>query len=79
MLIPKMLYDSAQVGMAGALKAEGLSADPLEFTAAMAIASPIRTSRTNGYKAGRSSTAHGLSAKRPPMAISTLRKPTVPA
>lgn len=38
MLIPKMLYDSAQVGMAGALKAEGLSADPLEFTAAMAVA-----------------------------------------
>lgn len=38
MLVPKMLYDSAQVGMAGALKAEGLSADPLEFTAAMAVA-----------------------------------------
>ena len=38
LLVPKMLYDSAQVGMAAALKAEGLNADPLDLTAAMAIA-----------------------------------------
>lgn len=38
LLVPKMLYDSAQVGMAGALKKDGLNSDPLELTAAMAIA-----------------------------------------
>jgi Fe-S-cluster containining protein len=37
LLVPKMLYDSAQVGMAGALKKDGLSSDPLELSAAMAI------------------------------------------
>ena len=38
LLLPKMLYDSAQVGMAGALGKDGLNAEPLELTAAMAIA-----------------------------------------
>jgi Fe-S-cluster containining protein len=38
LLVPKMLYDSAQVGMAGALSKDGLNSEPLDFTAAMAIA-----------------------------------------
>ncbi len=38
LLVPKMLYDSAQIGMAGALKKDGLNSDPLDLTAAMAIA-----------------------------------------
>jgi Fe-S-cluster containining protein len=38
LLLPKMLYDSAQVGMAGALGKDGLNAKPLDFNAAMAIA-----------------------------------------
>ena len=38
LLLPKMLYDSAQVGMAGALSKDGLNTEPLELTAAMAIA-----------------------------------------
>lgn len=38
LLLPKMLYDSAQVGMAGALEKDGLNTEPLELTAAMAIA-----------------------------------------
>lgn len=38
LLAPKMLYDSAQTGMAGALRNDGLNVDPLELTAALAIA-----------------------------------------
>jgi len=38
LLLPKMLYDSAQVGMAGALGKDGLNAKPLDLSAAMAIA-----------------------------------------
>lgn len=38
LLLPKMLYDSAQVGMAGALSKDGLKSEPLDLTAAMAIA-----------------------------------------
>ncbi|MEM9682581.1 MAG: YkgJ family cysteine cluster protein [Pseudomonadota bacterium] len=38
LLLPKMLYDSAQVGMAGALSKDGLNSQPLDFNAAMAIA-----------------------------------------
>lgn len=38
LLVPKMLYDSAQVGMAGALGNDGLNSEPLDLTAAMAIA-----------------------------------------
>ncbi len=38
LLLPKMLYDSAQVGMAGALSKDGLNSDPLDFATAMAIA-----------------------------------------
>ena len=38
LLLPKMLYDSAQVGMAGALSKDGLNSDPLDFAMAMAIA-----------------------------------------
>ena len=33
-----MLFDSAQVGMAAAVRNDGLNADPLEFTTAVAIA-----------------------------------------
>ena len=38
LLVPKMLYDSAQVGMAGALGKNGLNSEPLDLTTAMAIA-----------------------------------------
>jgi hypothetical protein len=38
LLVPKMLYDSAQVGMAGALQKDGLNSDPLDLATAMAIA-----------------------------------------
>ena len=38
LLLPKMLYDSAQVGMAGALTKDGLNSKPLDFASAMAIA-----------------------------------------
>lgn len=38
LLLPKMLYDSAQVGMAGALGKDGLNSKPLDFNAAMAVA-----------------------------------------
>lgn len=38
LLLPKMLYDSAQVGMAGALSKDGLNNQPLDLNAAMAIA-----------------------------------------
>lgn len=38
LLVPKMLYDSAQVGMAGALRCDGMNADALDFAAALAIA-----------------------------------------
>lgn len=38
LLLPKMLYDSAQVGMAGALGKDGLNAMPLDLNAALAIA-----------------------------------------
>jgi Fe-S-cluster containining protein len=38
LLLPKMLYDSAQVGMAGALGKNGLNSQPLDLNAAMAIA-----------------------------------------
>ncbi len=38
LLLPKMLYDSAQVGMAGALGKDGLNSRPLDLNAAMAIA-----------------------------------------
>jgi len=37
-LLPKILYDSAQVGMAGALVKDGMNSQPLDFNAAMAIA-----------------------------------------
>lgn len=38
LLLPKMLYDSAQLGMAGALSKDGLNSDPLDLATAMAIA-----------------------------------------
>lgn len=38
LVVPKMLFDSAQVGMAAAVRHDGLNADPIELTAAMAIA-----------------------------------------
>jgi Fe-S-cluster containining protein len=38
LLLPKMLYDSAQVGIAGALGKDGLNSRPLDLNAAMAIA-----------------------------------------
>jgi Fe-S-cluster containining protein len=38
LLVPKMLYDSAQVGMAGALKCDGMNMDALDFAAALDIA-----------------------------------------
>ena len=38
LIVPKMLFDSAQVGMAAAVRNDGLNADPLELTAAVAIA-----------------------------------------
>lgn len=38
LMAPKVLYDSAQVGMAGALSKDGLNSQPLDFSAAMAIA-----------------------------------------
>jgi Fe-S-cluster containining protein len=38
LLLPKMLYDSAQIGMAGALGKDGLNSKPLDLNAAMAIA-----------------------------------------
>lgn len=38
LLLPKMLYDSAQVGMAGALSKDGLNSQPLDLNAALAIA-----------------------------------------
>ena len=38
LLVPKMLYDSAQLGMAGALQKDGLNSDPLDLVTAMAIA-----------------------------------------
>lgn len=38
LLLPKMLYDSAQVGMAGALSKDGLNSQPLDLNSAMAIA-----------------------------------------
>lgn len=38
LLVPKMLFDSAQVGMAGALRYDGMNTDALDFTAALAIA-----------------------------------------
>lgn len=38
LLLPKMLYDSAQIGMAGALSKDGLNSQPLDFASAMAIA-----------------------------------------
>lgn len=38
LLLPKMLYDSAQIGMAGALSKDGLNSQPLDLNAAMTIA-----------------------------------------
>jgi Fe-S-cluster containining protein len=38
LLVPKMLFDSAQVGMAGALRYDGMNTDALDFAAALAIA-----------------------------------------
>lgn len=38
LLVPKVLYDSAQLGMAGALSKDGLNSEPLDLTTAMAIA-----------------------------------------
>lgn len=38
LLLPKMLYDSAQLGMAGALSKDGLNSDPLDFATAMTLA-----------------------------------------
>jgi len=38
LLLPKMLYDSAQVGMAGALSKDGMNTQPLDLNAAMALA-----------------------------------------
>jgi len=38
LIVPKMLFDSAQVGMAAAVRNDGLNADPLELTTAVAIA-----------------------------------------
>jgi len=38
LLLPKMLYDSAQIGMAGALSKDGLNSQPLDFASALAIA-----------------------------------------
>ncbi len=38
LIVPKMLFDSAQVGMAAAVRNDGLNADPIELTAAVAIA-----------------------------------------
>jgi len=40
LLVPKMLYDNAEIGMAGALRQDGLNTDALDFAAALALSNP---------------------------------------